>query len=49
MGVGKVISRAAIDFPFDNVNRAALTRALGGSMGPKLDAGKQTLEEEAPG
>jgi hypothetical protein len=47
MGVAETISRAAVDFPFNNVHRAAL--ALGSSMGPKLAPRTEALEEKAPG
>lgn len=49
MGPAKAISRATVDFPFDDVNRAALTRSLGGSVGPKLDPREEALKEKAPG
>ena len=49
MGVAKAISRAAINFPFDNVDGAALARAFGRALRPKLDPRQQTLEEKASG
>ena len=49
MGVAKAISRATVNFSFDDMDRAALARALGPALRPKLEPRKQAPEEKAPG